>query len=75
MEAIQEYFSEREAGSRDEAASGKKCEELYKKVYAANRAVREKLRVEKAEDVEKIIYGMEEITKHLALKRFEQEPT
>ena len=48
MEAIQEYFSEREAGNRDEVASGKKCEELYKKVYAANRAVREMLGVEKS---------------------------
>ena len=55
----------------NEFEEGKPCSEAYKRVYAANRRLCERLGVDEDTDVEMIIDSMFEITRTVGEKMFE----
>ena len=55
----------------NEFEEGKPCSEAYKRVYAANRRLCERLGVDEDPDVEMIIDSMFEITRTVGEKMFE----
>lgn len=56
---------------QNEFEEGKPCSEAYKRVYAANRRLCERLGVDEDPDVEMIIDSMFEITRTVGEKMFE----
>lgn len=59
-------------GVEDEYAEGKLCDQLYAKVYAANRRLCDRLGIPSEDsDVEIIISAMFDLQKHLCLKMYE----
>lgn len=55
----------------DEFEEGTECESIYEKVSLSKRRLEERLGVNEDRDIEKIVWGMEEIMRILCLKMYE----